>query len=66
MGMRELNKGVQWLQGGKTVRAELVSEFEARLKSMVQEMYDPAVPFRQTEEVKNCSYCPYNRICHRG
>ena len=66
MGMRELNKGVQWLQGGKAVRTELVSEFEARLKAMVQEMYDPAVPFRQTEEVKNCSYCPYNRICHRG
>lgn len=66
LGMRELNKGVQWLQNGNPVRSELVTEFETRLQAMVQAMYDPTIPFKQTDEVKHCSYCPYNRICHRG
>lgn len=65
LGMRELNKGVQWLQNGQTIHPTLITEFEAQLKAMVHEMYDPAIPFRQTEDAKRCSYCPYNRICHR-
>ena len=65
LGMRELNKGVQWLQSGAVIRPELIDAFETALQQMVQEMYNPQVPFRQTEDVKRCSYCPYNRICHR-
>ena len=65
LGMRELNRGVQWLQAGRTIRPELIDAFETALQQMVQEMYNPEVPFRQTEDVKRCSYCPYNRICHR-
>jgi len=65
MGMRDLNKGTQWLQSGRVITPDYISEFENRLETMVREMFDPAVPFKQTEKVKNCSYCPYNRICHR-
>jgi CRISPR/Cas system-associated exonuclease Cas4 (RecB family) len=66
LGMRQLNKGVQWLQNGGTIRAELIEEFELQLQQLVREIYDPERPFTQTEDEKWCSYCPYNRICNRG
>jgi hypothetical protein len=66
LGMRQLNQGVQWLQQGLPIRSELMVEFEIRLQAMVKEIYDPAIPFTQTDDVKRCRYCPYNRICNRG
>lgn len=66
LGMRQLNKGVQWLQNGRAIRAELIEEFELQLQQLVREIYDPAIPFTQTEDEKRCSYCPYNRICNRS
>ena len=63
LGMKQLNNGVQWLQQGRTINAELITEFETGLKTMVKAIYDPAINFIQTEDEKACSYCPYNRIC---
>lgn len=66
LGMRQLNQGIQWLQQGRTIRSELMEEFEIRLQSLVREIFDPGISFTQTEDVKRCGYCPYNRICNRG
>lgn len=66
LGMRQLNQGVQWLQQGRTIKPELMEEFELRLQTMVKEIYDPSIAFSQTDDVKRCGYCPYNRICNRG
>ena len=66
LGMRQLNQGVQWLQEGRPVAPELMEQFEQQLVAMVKEIYDPQVPFAQTEDEKRCGYCPYNRICNRG
>ena len=63
LGMRELNKGIQWLQGNRSIAPDYLQAFEEQLKSLVQEIYDSAIPFKQTEDVKHCGYCPYNRIC---
>ena len=65
LGMRELGKGVQWLQNGGTISSALMDEFETRLQSLVHEIYNPQIDFIQTEDSKNCEYCPYNRICHK-
>lgn len=65
LGMRQLGKGVQWLQQGSAINNELMAAFESRLDSLVQEIYDPSKSFIQTEDSKNCEYCPYNRICDR-
>ena len=40
-------------------------EFEALVASKLSEMYDPAVPFRQCEDVKACRYCDYRAVCGR-
>ncbi len=36
-----------------------------RLKDLLAEMTDPAVPFRRTEELSTCSYCDFKMICGR-
>ena len=36
-----------------------------RLKDMLAEMVDPAVPFRRTQEAATCSYCDFKTICGR-
>ena len=63
LGMRELNKGTQWLQENRSITPDYLQAFEEQLKGMVQEIYDPTIPFKQTEDLKHCDHCPYNRIC---
>jgi hypothetical protein len=41
------------------------SEYESGLRTMLEEMYDPEVPFSQTDDLKKCAYCPYSGICGR-
>ncbi|MEA2042408.1 MAG: PD-(D/E)XK nuclease family protein [Bacteroidota bacterium] len=42
-----------------------ISEFSEHLKILLSEIFDPAVPFSQTQDDKNCTYCPYIGICNR-
>lgn len=35
------------------------------LKELLQEMYDPDIPFRRTAEIKKCAYCDFKNICGR-
>ena len=43
----------------------VLSEFEEGLRAVLEELFDPETVFDQTEEVKNCEYCAYKRICYR-
>jgi hypothetical protein len=43
----------------------LLPEFEEHLKKLLDELYNPAVPFDQTTDEMVCSYCPYKAICYR-
>ncbi len=36
-----------------------------RLGAVLEEMYDLNVPFRRTEDEKNCEYCDFKMICGR-
>lgn len=40
-------------------------EYMEKLAELVDEIYNREIPFSQTEELKNCDYCPYRKICHR-
>ncbi len=40
-------------------------EYEAGLKGLLEEMYNPEVPFDQTQDQKKCEYCAYKEICGR-
>ncbi|MGD2091017.1 MAG: PD-(D/E)XK nuclease family protein [Candidatus Aminicenantes bacterium] len=44
---------------------ELMVQFEGILSGIFQDLFNLEVPFIQTEEEKNCQYCPYQSICSR-
>ncbi len=43
----------------------LLPQFEAGLRQLLQQVFDPAQPFTQTTDLRKCSYCPYANLCHR-
>ena len=40
-------------------------EFRERLHILLQEIFNPALPFGQTEDEKRCTYCDFRGLCHR-
>jgi len=55
---------------GKTNRVNnvrpMLPAFEQALQKLLQEIWNPAQPFDQTDKPEKCHRCPYNGICHRG
>jgi len=41
------------------------TEFKAHLTNSLNEIFNPVVPFVQTENTKICQYCPYIGVCNR-
>ncbi|MGI2256980.1 PD-(D/E)XK nuclease family protein [Candidatus Cardinium hertigii] len=44
---------------------EYAQPFEEALKALLLEIFNPAIPFVQTQDLEICAYCPYVRICQR-
>lgn len=44
---------------------EFEVEYKQGLQTLLEELYDPSVPFDQTEDLTKCGYCPYKEICGR-
>ena len=44
---------------------DLLPEFKDRLKTLLEELYDPAQTFKQTQNTENCRYCNFKNICYR-
>ena len=42
---------------------EFASDFEDGLRRCLEEIFDPAVPFTQTETGKACAYCTFRGLC---
>lgn len=43
----------------------LSEQFEERLMSLVKELFDTSIPFRQCGNVDHCRYCDYRLLCNR-
>ena len=41
------------------------SNFETLLRSLLEEILTPTIPFTQTEDLTQCTVCPYQGICQR-
>lgn len=44
---------------------ELLLEVEGHLRKLLEEIFDPELPFDQTADIKNCTYCDFAGICRR-
>jgi hypothetical protein len=40
-------------------------DYLEHLNLLVHRIFDPQEAFIQTEEIRNCEYCPYRKICHK-
>ena len=43
----------------------ILDEFEEQLNEVITELFDPDIPFAQTENEDNCTWCPFKEICRR-
>ena len=43
--------------------APLEAEFTDYLRSLLADIYDPALPLKPTEDKKRCVFCPYAALC---
>jgi CRISPR/Cas system-associated exonuclease Cas4 (RecB family) len=42
-----------------------MQEFREQLTALLEEIFDPAVPFDMTAREEHCRYCPYKSICEK-
>jgi len=40
-------------------------QFTEQLTACLEELFNPDVPFTQTQEIENCKYCSFKAICRR-
>ena len=45
--------------------ADYKAQFELKMKEKFSELFDPAIPFRQTNNLEACTYCNFKGICQR-
>ncbi len=64
--LKKINQGVQYLNQGNDLTDLHYEAFEQRLQGVFEELFDPLLPIVQTEDLKQCQYCPYRDICQRG
>jgi RecB family exonuclease len=67
ISFRALSEGLKTV---KVAQKELLDdqdlkEFEAQLRQILSDIFDPEIAFEQTTEQDNCSYCLFKGICNR-
>ena len=63
--LREVNLGIQWINGGNIITDELMDSFKSNMLQLIGEIFNPAVSFIQTDDIKRCELCDFNKICNR-
>lgn len=43
----------------------LEKEFRERLKTLLEELFNPALNFNQTEDEDQCTYCDFKGMCKK-
>lgn len=49
----------------ESIGKETMKIIEGLLKALLEKILDPEIPFVQTEDAENCTYCPFTSICTR-
>jgi hypothetical protein len=64
--IKNINRGIEYLrQQCAELPDDILNEFELQLKLLLSELFNPDIPFEQTEDTKRCLYCDFKRICKR-
>lgn len=65
MALKTMKDGIWMLNNGEPFSKEQFEQFENHLKKLIQEIFNPEIPFSQTEDESRCIYCAYREMCHR-
>ncbi|MXV13717.1 PD-(D/E)XK nuclease family protein [Hufsiella ginkgonis] len=65
------NDGTLFFSGGRGGKVllqaehleELKSGFRDHLQTLLEELFNPDIPFTHTTKEENCTFCPYREIC---
>ncbi len=60
-----LSGGINWPKNETAFSDESNEKFKELLGSLISEIFNRAIPFSQTNDIKRCEYCPYTHICRR-
>ncbi len=61
--VRQMKDGVSFPKNG--IDSENMKEFKSRLVELLNQIYNPDIPFLQTHDLSRCQYCPYTELCKR-
>ena len=64
-GLKEINKGINFLRQGENIDDQIMEAFEIQLKKLIREIFNPEIPFAETEDRSRCEYCTYKNLCRR-
>ena len=60
--LKKVNEGIKWLNYGSPVPESGIQDFEDLLVETLNEIFDPSVDFKQTEDSSLCRWCAYKEI----
>lgn len=63
--LRAMSEGVRYFNDGAAFLDEDYQNFDTHLDVLISEIFNPTVPFRQTDDESRCLWCPYKEICNR-
>jgi hypothetical protein len=63
--LREMSQGVKYLDKGQAATTESLNYFEEGLRNLLGNLFDPTIPFVQTDDFNQCKYCSFKDVCAR-
>ncbi len=62
--LRKMSSGVNYFES-KSIAAETFAVFEKYLHNLLNDIFNPEIPFKQTNDIARCKWCAYKSICYR-
>ncbi|MBK7964430.1 MAG: PD-(D/E)XK nuclease family protein [Bacteroidetes bacterium] len=63
--LRSFEDGIDWLNEGERIKDDQLNDFQNALSLKIAELFNPNIPFVQTNDLKQCTYCDYKGLCSR-
>lgn len=61
--LRQMKEGVAFPK--EKITEDSMTQFTHHCQELLQQIYDPEIPFTQTRDLSRCNYCPYVELCKR-
>ncbi len=65
--LRNISMGLMQLKisGHDLIQTDTINEFEQIVRKIINDLFDHKTPFKQTDQIDLCNYCPYRSVCTR-